>query len=663
VHALNSLPADPARVPARRWYRPGPRGARFILLGLAVCLSWPAAFAVLPGLGLDPSWQLSLQLAEIQHKMFGREFVFTYGPLGYLLIHAPVNKAALVFYDFFVLGSLLAIYRALLPARPSPRDTLLLMALALVTKMGWEAGPAATLFTVLGYWLWRVNTGRGWPAAAAGLVAATVLFFGKVNYGLILMFLMPAYGLGLLLLHRQRRAAGLLFLAGFPALLFIGARLWSVDLPGYLRSSVELSTGYNEAMYAYANTRFALVLACLFLLALVLAAVWERRRLAWRNQVMFLPLIGLAVALSFKNGFVRADDFHRPSFFIALPLLLAFWHLGWRGAAAIRVLLVASLFYPLALFVAQPKLFGCHEFTRIIPWRYGYQLFGAPWRENTAHLRDRLQALYPEAILPGDIRSRIGRSSVDVMPWETSVAVLNGLDYRPRPVPQSYIAYTTWLDGLNARFLNSTDAPACLLYACAQTVTLDGRVAAWDESLTRMAVLENYTFASEFSLPLRVWSYQKVEPARVFLLCRTPQRRCWVPVATNEVTLTLGQSLRVPTTTNLVMLTLTVDRTIPGKLAAAALSPAMLMAGVKYQDGDTAYYRAILPMLKTGVPVNRRIESAEEIRNWLELQAARNPAVTAVSFQTHSPWAFRTPFKGFLVEYRLTEAEGTPAVH
>ena len=663
VHPLNSSPDVHARLPARFHQWLGSRQARFVLLGMAVCLSLPATFTVLPDMGLDPSWQLSLQLAAIKNKIFGQEFVFTYGPLGCLLIHAAVNKTILLLYDLFILGSLLSIYRALLPPRPALPDAFLLIALAVVTKTCWWAGPSATLFTVLCHWLWRVYDRADTLAIAGSLIAAFVLFFGKVNYGLIMVFLIPAYGIGLLTFHRMRQVAGILLLLCFPAMVFLGAMVWHVDLPKYLRSSVEFIAGYNEAMFAYSvNTPFAFELACLFLLGMGIAAFLGRHRLSWREQAMFMPLIGLAALLLFKNAFVRSDELHHPSFFAALPLLLAVWWIGWRGAAAVRVLLLASLFYPLALLTAQIGGFGRNELVKSLPLSYCHQLITVPWRENTSALQDSLHALYPEATLPADIRSIIGRSSVDVMPWESSIAILNGLNYQQRPVPQSYAAYTTWLDNLNARFLDSTNAPACILYACAQNVTIDGRPAAWDESLTKMALLENYTFESEFNLPMRVWSYQRIEPARVFLQKHAPHLRRLVPIATNEVSLALGQPLPIPATTNLVFLTLKVNRTILGKLTASALSPSMLIACFEYQDGSSAYYRAVLPILETGVLVNRRVASAEETRNWLETTATRNMAVSSICFKTHSSWAFRTPFKGFLVEYRFAEIERAPSL-
>jgi hypothetical protein len=639
------------------------RQARFVLLGMAVCLSLPSCFVGTPEIGLDPSWQLSLQLATIKGKVFGREFVFTYGPLGYLLIHAAVSKAVLLLYDFFILASLLSIYRTLLPLHPRPSDAFMLIGLAVVTKICWLAGPASTLFTILCYWLWRVYDRGDTLAVAGGIIAAFVLFFGKVNYGLIMVVLIPAYAVGLLALHKKRQVHGILLLLGFPVLVWLGTVACHVDLPKYLRSGVELIAGYDEAMFAYpASMPFAFELACLFLLSMGLAVLFGRHRLAWREQTMLLPLIGLAILLLFKNAFTRSDGGHNPLFWAGLPLLLAVWHIGWRGAVAVRILLLASLFYPLALLAEQTTDFSLAKLIECLPVRYCDQLITAPWQEDVSHLQAGLRLHYPESTIPAEIKTAIGQSSVDVMPWESSIAVLNELNYQPRPIPQSYSAYTPWLDNLNARFLASTNAPAYILYACAQNAAIDARPAAWDESLTKMALLENYAFDSEFKLPMRVWPYQNIESASVFLLKHITCSRRLIPIATNEVSLELGESLPIPTTTNLVFLTLEVNRTILGKLTSAALSPSMLIACFEYQDGTPGYYRAVLPILKTSVLVNRRVESTQEIQNWLQTAAAQNMGVSSISFKTHSPWAFQTPFKGFLVEYRLDDIKKSDAL-
>ena len=623
---------------------------------MAVVLSMPISFAVLPDVGLDPSWMLSLQLAAINGKVFGKEFVFTYGPLGYLIIHAAVNKSAMLLYDLFALGSLLCIYRNFLNLRPTFGDALQIILLSVVIKTCWLLSPAAILFTILSYWLWRIVEGKDKFAVAAALISATVLFFGKVNYGLIMVFLMPAFALGLLLLQPKHRLAGIILLPGFPILIWLGALAWHVDLPNYLRSGIELIAGYNEAMFAYSdNTLLVFELAVIFLAAIAIIVVCGLKRIVWRDQAMLLPLLLLGSLLLFKNAFSRFDPGHQGSFFAGLPLLLVVWCIGWRGAAAVRVLLLSSLCYPLALLIAQTKTFGLAEIIQNTPLRYFEEVVNAPQREDAAYFEAVLRWRYPQAALPTNVVATIGPASVDVMPWETSIVFRNGLNYDQRPVPQSYSVYTPWLDQLNADFLKSTNAPDFMFYACAQMATIDGRPAVWDESITKMALLENYTFESEFSLPMRVMPNQSLEPAPVYLLEHTPHARRFVPVATNEISLALGQPISIPATTNYLFLTLDVKRTLSGKFAAAALSPEMLIACFQYQDGSPGVYRAILPILKTGVLINHRVESPEEFRNWLQGSAAKNLAATTLDFKTHNAAAFQTPLQGRVVEYRLED--------
>jgi len=65
----------------------------------------------------------------------------------------------------------------------------------------------------------------------------------------------------------------------------------------------------------------------------------------------------------------------------------------------------------------------------------------------------------------------------------------------------------------------------------------------------------------------------------------------------------------------------------------------------------------VLPILETGVLINRRVESSDETRNWLATAASKNTAAVALDFKSHSAWAFKTPLTGHLIEYRLVENE------
>src|SRR6185436_5439341 len=62
------------------------------------------------------------------------------------------------------------------------------------------------------------------------------------------------------------------------------------------------------------------------------------------------------------------------------------------------------------------------------------------------------------------IRTAVGREPIDVFGSNQSMALLNHLNYRPRPVFQSYSAYTPELVELNAAFLESDRAPRFMLF-------------------------------------------------------------------------------------------------------------------------------------------------------------------------------------------------------
>src|SRR5436305_2647991 len=55
-------------------------------LGLVVALFTFPTFSLTPAPGLDPSWGAGLQMAAHDGLVFGREVVFTYGPLGFLSV-------------------------------------------------------------------------------------------------------------------------------------------------------------------------------------------------------------------------------------------------------------------------------------------------------------------------------------------------------------------------------------------------------------------------------------------------------------------------------------------------------------------------------------------------------------------------------------------------
>jgi hypothetical protein len=239
------------------------------------------------------------------------------------------------------------------------------------------------------------------------------------------------------------------------------------------------------------------------------------------------------------------------------------------------------------------------------------------------------------------------------MPSDSSLAIINGLNLNQRPVIQSYAAFTPWLDAQNAHFLSSGNASEFILYVMRSTNGVDQRPSAWDESISKRALIQNYAPSMEFQTTERLFVNTTPEPAIVMVLRHSLGAWEYESISTNAVTLSLDQPLDIPPSTNFEFLWLDAERTPCGKMAALASQPCELTATFEYSDGTSKDYRAVLPILETGVLINYRVESPEEIRHWLYSAMNGNVTAQSIRFKSASPWAFQRIFHGKIITCRL----------
>jgi hypothetical protein len=97
--------------------------------------------------------------------------------------------------------------------------------------------------------------------------------------------------------------------------------------------------------------------------------------------------------------------------------------------------------------------------------------------------------------LPGSIfPTKVDKNkTVDIIPYDISMLYAYDWKWKPRPVIQSYTAYTNYLDNLDSDFFASQDAPDQLIYSFK---TIDTRYPLFDEPSTFRALLDHYQFNS-----------------------------------------------------------------------------------------------------------------------------------------------------------------------
>jgi hypothetical protein len=191
---------------------------------------------------------------------------------------------------------------------------------------------------------------------------------------------------------------------------------------------------------------------------------------------------------AFKEGFVRHDPQHDVFFFGAV--LGGFLAFRWRGADRALALLGLAVLVAFFLQAATTSITSfANPITNVRTAFDQTRDVANPARRAAAIRVGRAEI---ESADPLDQRtlSLLHGHTVAIWPSEIAVAWAYRLDWDPLPVLQSYNAYTSALDNLDAAFLASSRAPQRLLVLA--TPDPDGRIVAFDEATTSRAILCRY---------------------------------------------------------------------------------------------------------------------------------------------------------------------------
>jgi hypothetical protein len=461
---------------------------------LAVGLLVWASMVDLPydaDVGFDVSWRLVLHWAATERLAFGREFVFSYGPLGHLLTRAYAGSGL---WDYLAAQVVLAGLVIGLGLGSIPRLTLpRVLALALFLALfAW----GETLVVVLLLLLAGTAIPRGVESIAGALAVGSLC-------GVLAVARPTTLSLGAIVTlgaaassSRSRRpwvAATLLggAAAGFAAGWHLSGQAL-VELPLFLVRSVQYARGNLESMaWEESWLTFGIGVSVLALLLAGSASLLAAGGLRHATLPIATAALWGFTFVKWKHGFVRADT-HVNHFFLFALLLAILYSLFEPPGGTTRKLRFAcfSLAVPLSIagsLIATPG--GGLGWARSLAGRTAHKL------ASLAHL-GQLQARYDErwrevrvaTALPAS-RAVIGHSAVDVVGPAQGLVFTNALHYRPRPVFQSWAAYSGELNRINEEFFLSSRRPEMVLQ---QFQTIDRRLPSQDDARVLPLLLRDY---------------------------------------------------------------------------------------------------------------------------------------------------------------------------
>ena len=626
-----------------------------------MCLFFlPTAFFVEPGFGLEASWRLLLNKAFSDAWVFGDRLIWTYGPFGFLESRFPQGVSPYCYAAFDALVVALFVRFALDVIRLKFDRPLLLACLSLlfIVKKLVNDMPSTALYCLVIYLVVRNASRPGVVASALLVLASAVIFYFKLNFGFVSLFLCSLVFLARL--GAREKVAGLWFLVILLQVLLAWglAGPLHADLAAYVRNGLAFIGQYSDGMaVGPGRGSVAHVVVCLLLAgSLWLFASAVRRERYARETLLFACLGAAAAFVLYKSAIVRSDYLrHQKAFVFGFPLVSLALVLHGPGSLrrASRLLFFSSTGYAAVLLLAEhgdALIYMKKDYVKqFLPINYSRGL--RDYRSNMtwkAYTEAALKTC-PERLVPGPVRELIGNEGVDVFPYEATLTLASGLNCQARPVPQSYAAMGRALEARNLAFYQAATAPRFVLYVTGEkAVSIDGRYHLWDEPALKRLLQQDYALRLVFTNLQGVLAETAPALSPILLLERKPA--AGPPRATALGTTSLqkaGRGFALPAHEGELYARIKIKKTLPGRLASFFYRGAPVRARFLLEDGREPVFRVIPANLESGVLVNYFADGdeAESMKNYLVHASRGNPRCREITIEFDHGWEYQSEFE------------------
>ncbi len=595
--------------------------SRWHLVPIVICLYWlwPERFLNTPSIGLDWSWTLSLSEAYHQKLIFGKDWVFTYGPLGWLSTRADhfANKPALFAFDLVKMALWVNVIQFLIE-KCKPYKYGVFLAMYAVLMLSLLPDLTLELLFMFQFFLFRYHTERKFAYLLISLSIGILMFFIKLNYAFIGSLILLFYLL-LNAVHQGGKANVLKSLGLFGAYLLaliVLSQVFYVDLLSYIRNSLHIISGYNDGMNIYNSYQLGSRKRAYLSLLVAFPFAWT----VWFGGIFFFRAFkdywfdcflwvcaSVSFYLIFKHAFTYYSTGPSSEFFTSAPAWISFIFLFCRDSRlrlfSIRCVVLFLIVGPVGLassWLANPVGFPYADLV----------LQSKGERESLKEDRKR------HYIEKSQIRNIAG-GSVDVFPTHLDIAIYNDLKYKPRPVILGYKAYTPALQELNYAYLLSEKAPDYILYELSllDHFHLDAR--------SRRAMLQAYKVKKEVTTRagdtlLVLQKQDKIAPIREEVVVAGEAR--------------LNEWCRVPADSlSKYWLISRVDYDFWGHVRRFFFQPPRIYLEVEYADRSIERRSAVPPCFPSGFPL-QRVNSREEHYEWFSNGGLKNQSVIAFRY-------------------------------
>lgn len=584
--------------------------------------------------GLDMSWIITLNYINIKQLVWGTDFAFTYGPLANFSTRTGWGTSGngLILFDIFFYLNLFLIYVISFTKSNNKIITgLLIVGYTLLIPV--FIGPPISLLLLIFLVFW-IRLSLDSPKLIYYIfqfILLYLLFFIKFNTGLIAF---PLFIIGLVynLITKKEKFYWLLLYAVTPIIIIVIACSYlNVAFFNYIKTALEIIAGYNDVMYLDHKTtrRLLAIFVGLSTIFVLSHKFFAERKINGIKNATILILYSIPIFVLYKSGFTRGLE---TDFFIySIPLILVIMDLHFENYKKYSsVLIVICLLSSFGIVYLDKGTRMPFETTNKID---KYYLTGIKDYTPTSGLH-----IFPnDNQIPNSVKAKIGTATVDIYPWTSQLLFENKLNFLPRPVFQSYTAYTKELEEMNFNHYNSKEkSPEFVLY---EFIAIDQRYPLFDEPKVNLCLLKNYT-------PVETFDFQE----RKFILLQ--KRKDFKPLKlekTKEYAM-MTESPLVPKKD--VFYEIGVYNTITGSLVSIIDHSPELSLEIK--TNTSAEYRTGKKLLESGVFLEQKINTTEDFYSLFFTDSlVKMEKVKFYNFKPKSPSLFKDKIR--VTEYKISQ--------
>jgi len=600
---------------------------RLVPAALVFIANLAAAYVVIapldfyfPEYGLDPSWRAVLGEASAHGWRFGRDIIFTGGPLS--SIYTRWFRADLLGNYLAATGALIVGFSLLVTTLASRNGRIVIgFMVAAGTALCFLTGRSA-IFVAYPLLVGLVVVSPDWGVWARTSAALGVFCSALVTLAKFLIAPAAIVTFVLCDIAAIARARWPVYTSGYLLCCF-GLFAW-LEGPSwflqYIFGSIAMASGYSEAM-SLDGPRGELVAFVVAAAALLLTLGWAEMRTWSKGGVISTAallrwlILAAYLFIMFKEGFVRHDR-HSLQGWSSLALAALLYPLSFRDTRMVSTLL-CSVIAGVAIVAVSIADSGSLSMFQGIPAHIGRQVSLA-WKFISD--RERQVAQWQHAKEKAWSRVRAAHQlpriegSVDAIPSIQSSLLAYELDYRPRYAFQEYQAFTGELIAANRRSLLD-HGPEFLLF---QPGSIDSRFPGLTEGPLWPDILAAYTPVSE--------------DGKLLLLRRrsSPLGNLLGPEASQ--TISFGRAVAVPDGPQFVRAK--IEKTLLGKLSEVLFRPPIVWMTVGYADGTLRRFRVIPAIAEAGFVISPFVQSAREFLLLAEGRTSLLSPIKGISFES-----------------------------